>query len=224
MFITKLNKYYIKFQIYLSKHLEILKKEYFSQFFLVILFNVVLIVGQFVYLALRYKYLNASVPFWYSMPWGDYQLDYRRNLFLIPIISTAIFITGMLMTVFMRRFLIRYLSQVLTATVTFSNIALTYSLFRIIRIASIPYPSAINPLYLQLALPFVAGFVLVFFLAPKFIEFARKRGIVTNPNLHDHPGMVLTKPSARGGGAVFVLGFIIVSLLFVPFSKELLGI
>ena len=129
MFIAKVNKYFIKFRIYLSKHLEILQREYFSQFFIAIVFNIVLIASQFIYLSLRYQYLNTSVPFWYSMPWGDYQLDYRRNLYLIPIISTAIFIGGMLMTSIMRRFLIRYLSQVLTATVTFSNIALTTPLF-----------------------------------------------------------------------------------------------
>lgn len=151
-------------------------------------------------------------------------MDYKRNLFFIPIVSGCIMVAGSFLAFFSKKYFIRYLPEVISLVMSFSIIALTVSLYRIIMISSIPFPSILPPLYLQLLPPFIAGFGLVFLLAPSFISYAIAKGIVTNPFMHAHPGMILKEPSARGGGFVFTIGFIIMSLLFVPVSKETAGI
>ncbi|KKS20855.1 MAG: UDP-N-acetylmuramyl pentapeptide phosphotransferase/UDP-N-acetylglucosamine-1-phosphate transferase [candidate division WWE3 bacterium GW2011_GWC1_41_7] len=219
--ITRLIKrYYLTLPI----HLKDLKESYYSQFINILVINTGLVIGQLIYVYLRLPYLNENIPFWYSMPWGSGQLAPKSYLYLIPVLSVVIFLGGVFLTTLAKRFFIKYLPQMMALIVTVTNIMLTYSLLRIVFISSIPFPSLINPLHLQLFMPFIIAFVVVYFIAPYFIEFARDKGIVTNPSLHSHPAMVLLQPSTRGGGVVFTAGFLLASLFFVTLSKEILGI
>ncbi|HOS88581.1 MAG TPA: MraY family glycosyltransferase [bacterium] len=59
---------------------------------------------------------------------------------------------------------------------------------------------------------------------PNFIEFAKKKKLVTNPKVHNHPGMILQYPSARGGGFVYAVVFLFSAAIFVGFSKNLSGL
>lgn len=200
------------------------KPEYFSQSSLLVVLNIFLIVGQFLYLTLRYKYLNDAAPFWYSLPWGDPQLDYKRNLYLLPIISSMIFTGALVLNIVTRKYFARYLHETLMLIATFANAMITYSLVRIIFAASVPFPSLINPVIFQFAAPFLTSFVLALVLAPRFINFVREKGIITNPDEHAHPAMILKKPSARAAGVFFTMIFILVGLIFVQPSKEIWGI
>jgi UDP-GlcNAc:undecaprenyl-phosphate GlcNAc-1-phosphate transferase len=200
-----------------------LKHEYFAQFLELLIFNFLLLAFQFIYLFLRYRYLNESIPVWYSMPWGDLQLDYKRNILWIPIVSTGLVFTGISLIFLMRNLYARYLFQVITLVFTFANTALTYSLVRIMLIASSPFDFFISSRYVELIPPFIAAFAVVLVITPKFIQFAKDQGLVTNPGLHQHPAMILSKPSARGGGVVFTLGVILTAALFVPLTPKILG-
>ena len=77
---------------------------------------------------------------------------------------------------------------------------------------------------MDLALPFLTAFLIVYAITPKFINLMEDKEIVTDPSIHKHPGMALTKPSARGAGIVFALSFVATSLFFVPQSTPIAGI
>ncbi|EKE00231.1 MAG: undecaprenyl-phosphate alpha-N-acetylglucosaminyltransferase [uncultured bacterium] len=220
----KIFKIYKRSYWLLNKYLEELKRDYFTHFALLLLVNGFMTVFQLGYLILRYRYLSDHTPVWYTMPWGDLQLDYKRNLFAIPIISFLFLALGVILMTLMKKIYLRFVPQITTVIITFANIALTYSLVRIVFISSIPFPTLIGYNYFQLLLPFVTSFALVFMLAPRMIKMAEERGIVTDPSVHAHPGMLLTKPTARGGGLIFTIGFLIVGLIFAPLTKPILGI
>lgn len=186
--------------------------------------NIFLIVFQFVYIYLRYKYINVQVPFWFSKTWGDYEFAPKSYLYLIPAASALVLITGTVLEFLLRRYFIRYLRDLNSFFITLIIGLLTYSLLNIIFSASTPFPPLIKPLYFSLLVPFVVGFVGVSLVLHRFISWAKDNDLVTNPQLHNHPGMSLKKPSARGGGFVFSIVFLFLAIIFVGFSKELLGI
>ncbi|MFA6981886.1 MAG: MraY family glycosyltransferase, partial [Patescibacteria group bacterium] len=186
--------------------------------------NFLLILIQLVYLNLRFENLKNEVPIWYTMPWGTHQLGTKNDLFLILLMEVIITTLGIALIVFARKKYIRYGDTIIPSIVTLTNVMLSYSLFRIIQISLTGVKPLINPYYLELIIPFIASIGVANLIAPKFIEYAKEKGIVTDPSSHKHPAMILTKPSARGGGLVFVAALVITSLIFVGISKEMLGI
>lgn len=186
--------------------------------------NVLLIVFQFVYLFLRYKYLNDQIPFWYTKTWGDFQLALKNRIFLIPLISLFSLTGGWVFIVLLKKYYVRYVTELISIFVTTCNLLLTLSLVRIIYKSSAVFQPIITPVYAELILPFLFSFFLVVLIVPFFIEFAKKHNIVTNPALHNHPGMILSRPSARAGGSAFVVGFLVTAFLFIPFSPQYIGI
>lgn len=217
---------YIPFNIFAKtqKNIQIIRSKYSTAFIFFVVFNLLFVVFQCVYLALRYKYLNTLIPFWYTKPWGDLQLVPKDKIVFIPLFSILFFLTGMLLIQQIKKHYLRYSEEVLIIFVCISNFFLTSSLVKIINAASTPFLPIINPYYAQLILPFLASFLLVLVLTPKFIDYAKDRNLVTNPTIHDHPGMALSKPSARGGGVVFTVGLLLTALFFIPLSREFLGI
>lgn len=185
--------------------------------------NLALIFFQVIYLSLRYAFINTQVPFWFTKNWGDYQLVAKSMLFYFPLMSLCIVLVGILLLM-LNRYFIRYFTDVLFGFVFFCNAMLTFSLMRIIYVASKPFEPLINPLYVTILFPFAVAFLVVYFLLPFFIDFAHKQKIVTNPQLHQHPGMVLLKPSARGGGFFYALVFIALSLIFVGLNTRFNGL
>ncbi|HSX39601.1 MAG TPA: MraY family glycosyltransferase [Candidatus Saccharimonadales bacterium] len=186
--------------------------------------NIVTIVFQLLYLSFRYKYLNATVPFWFTKPWGDLQLVAKSHLFYIPITSILILLGGAFFIYFLKKYYVRYFNDLILIFICLCNLVLTYSLVRIIQISSTLFVPLIDPTYVGLAGPFLFSFLLVLLIAPIFIEFAKEHNIITNPAFHNHPGMILLRPSARGGGFVFTLGFLLAAFLFVPFTQQYVGI
>ncbi|RJR26924.1 undecaprenyl/decaprenyl-phosphate alpha-N-acetylglucosaminyl 1-phosphate transferase [candidate division WWE3 bacterium] len=189
-----------------------------------IFINGALILFQVLYIWLRYKYINTTIPFWYVLPWGDFQLASKDAIYLLPLTSAGILAAGLIISLLVNRFYIRYSSEIVGIFTTFSVFALTYSLVRIILISSVPFDPIINPTLLSLSVPFMIAFATAYFLIPLFIEYAKDKGLVTNPNLHMHPAMVLIKPSVRGAGFVYAIIFLALTLIFVGYSKNTAGI
>ena len=52
--------------------------------------NFLLIFGEAVIILLKFNFLPAKVPLFYSLPWGDEQLVPKVWLFLIPLLSLAL--------------------------------------------------------------------------------------------------------------------------------------
>ncbi|MEK7595300.1 MAG: MraY family glycosyltransferase [Patescibacteria group bacterium] len=186
--------------------------------------NVVLgLIGVW-YAWFRFVSINPLIPFWYTKPWGSYQLDQSAMIFLIPVaILSLTFSTIPFLNLLLRE---RNKDASIT-TLSFLSVAsffLFISEIRIIAKAS----SAFHPLLeggIKELFPLaIVSFALCFMLVPLVIKMAKSYGLVTDPNIHIHPGMILKKPSARAGGVAFYLAFILVALVAIPFNRETAGL
>src|SRR3989338_2331481 len=196
-----------------------LSVNYSEHFLQTVAVNLALVIFQFIYLFLRFKFLNSVIPLWYVMSWGTQQLSTKPHIFLIPVISFAILVLGTMLSVLSKKYHLRYGLELVLATMTASNFLLSYSLFKIINSSSIAFDPLLDPSVAKLVMPLLTSAVLVYLITPKFIEYAKERGTITDPSIHEHPGMILKKPSARGGGVIFSLVF----LKSFPGVRELRG-
>lgn len=187
------------------------------------IFNLSISILETIYLSFRLKYLNEQIPLWYTMPWGVLQLASRNKIFVIPATSFLILIVGLGFLTWIKNIFLRYGESFIIVFVTLCNLFLAYSLINIIGISSDPFPAFINPDFVRLAPSLVFSFVLVYFSAPWFLKIIKEKGIVTDPQVHKHPGMLLKRPSARGGGLVFTIGVVVSGIIFLDFSSVVLG-
>ncbi len=186
--------------------------------------NLTIIVVQFIYLNLRIEFLNDQIPLWYTKPWGKPQLADKTSIFLIPTVLATILVLGIIFSAYARKTYLRYGTNIIFFVITYTSVILSYSIFRIVSIASTPTRPILNPYFLELLVPFVTSVLLVYFVTPRFIELAKDKNLITDPAKHTHPGMVLKMPSARGGGAVFTTALLTVTPLFVEMTKEIVTI
>jgi len=210
-----------------KKNLQKIVQHTVAQFknrtFSLIFINLVIITSQLLYIFLRFKYLNPTIPFWFTKNWGNHWLTPKVDIYFIPLISAGIFLFGLLL-ILLNRFYIKYIYELIWSCVIFCNVFLSCALVNIIKSASVPFEPFINPLYVPLFIPFIIAFLFAYFILPYFIDYAHSKRLITNPQEHDHPAMILELPSARGGGFIFSLVFLIVSLFYVGISKEFLGL
>ncbi|MBI2414713.1 undecaprenyl/decaprenyl-phosphate alpha-N-acetylglucosaminyl 1-phosphate transferase [candidate division WWE3 bacterium] len=186
--------------------------------------NITILILTGLYIFLRFAYLNSLVPLWMSKSWGEAQLANKYNLYLLPVAQVGITFLAYIFANYAKKKHLRYGADMLVTIGTTCNVLLSYSVLKIIRVASTPYPPFINPTYIQLAFPMFVAFLVVLFIAPYLINFFKEYRIVTDPNLHKHPGMLLAKPSARGGGLIFTLGILLSSIFFVKFTPTVTGL
>ena len=180
--------------------------------------NVAVVVVEFLYVAVRVKYLNEQIPLWYSMPWGIYQLASRGKLFLVPVISLGIIAGSVVFAYLAKKRFLRYGEEFLYVFASLCNLLLAFAIYRTVQIAAVPFPPIINPGLVSLLPPMVFSALVVYAITPKLLAIFKERGIVTDPQIHKHPGMLLTKPAARGGGIVFTLGILISAVFFLRFT------
>ena len=211
----KLNKQIKKFGDYIGLKL---KNKTLSRFLICVFISAFTLL----YILFRYQYINSDIPFWYTKLWGDSQLAPKINIFLIPLMMFVISLIGVLF-VFLNKRYIQFFEDIVWMFVLSSNLVLAFSSFRIIQIASLPFKPIINPLYLGLVPYGVVSFLLIYLIMPYFIDYAQRKKLVTNPQIHSHPGMILQAPSARGGGFVYSIVFLLSAILFIGFPKEFSG-
>lgn len=216
-FKKKFRKFFIEILNELSRH----AKNKLVEFSVL---NGLMIAFQFFYILLRKSYLNPLIPLWYTRNWGDYQLASAKYIYVFPIISILILASGLFLIAFLNKYFVRYISEVITAITTFCIFFLTFQMLRIFNIATIPFEPFINPTYIKLLPYFLFSLFVAYFFLPNFISTMRNFGILTIPGVHAHPSMILRGPSARGGGVYFTILFIILSIIFIGFSKEFLGL
>jgi UDP-GlcNAc:undecaprenyl-phosphate/decaprenyl-phosphate GlcNAc-1-phosphate transferase len=186
--------------------------------------NLAIALLQLTYLNLRYEYLVDRVPLFYTFSWGQEQLAARADLFMIPALSIGISLLGLLFFYYLSARHYKFGPQLLFFIVLFTNSFLTYSLFRSIRIGLVTENPLISEELLGFLVPFLVALGTSSVLSFSYVKLMRKWGIVTDPALHDHPGMLLTRPSARGGGLFFALIFSVLVLIFVPLTPQIVGI
>lgn len=97
--------------------------------------NLALVIFQYLILALKFSQLPDQLPLYYSLSWGESQLTTSSQLFLLPIISTIVFITNH----FFASFLFsqdRLLSRLLIIFSLIVSVFIGYSLTKIIFLVS----------------------------------------------------------------------------------------
>jgi UDP-GlcNAc:undecaprenyl-phosphate GlcNAc-1-phosphate transferase len=73
-------------------------------------------------------------------------------------------------------------------------------------------------------LPWLTAAFIAFLATPFVIKFAKKIGIIDDPNKNKHPKVIHTYPTPRGGGISIFIALLIASIIFLPIDKQLIGI
>ncbi|MBI4091485.1 undecaprenyl/decaprenyl-phosphate alpha-N-acetylglucosaminyl 1-phosphate transferase [candidate division WWE3 bacterium] len=186
--------------------------------------NLGLVAVEFVYILLRKAYLAPYIPLWYTKPWGDYQLAPSNYIYLIPLTSVLLTAAALIILSILYASMNKEAIHTTLTLVTVSQVFLLLSEVRIVGKASLPFPPLIDPRISELIPILVTSFLLCAAVVPLVIRFAKKYDIVTDPRIHQHPGMILKKPSARAGAVAFYLAFLGASLIFVPFNRVYAGL
>ena len=186
--------------------------------------SLILIVFQAIYVALRLPFLTNEIPLWYSKPWGDLQIAPKNWLMIIPTITVFVSTVSLTLSYFSKKYYVRYGSTIWQTIPILCGGFLTYSMLRIIKNSSIPFPPLLNPTYLELIVPGLAALIMAYLITPRFINFMKDRGVVTDPSVHLHPAMVLRLPSVRGGGFIFATIFCVTVMLFTNVTLEVFTI
>lgn len=180
------------------------------------------------YMAIAYSYntLVDLVPLWYTKPWGEGILSTKLNLYMIPLVLTLFTSTSFIFSYFAKKFYFTYLSQILlTGGAIFNTVALLTILQIINTSSKIPLTIVSPSPQMQSLLGLlILGFLASYLLLPRFTIWASKRNLVTDPTKHSHPGMILTKPSARGGGFAFSVLLAIIALVLLEKTPLVIGI
>lgn len=188
-----------------------------------VLLNIFLILVEVLYIFSRYKYINSEIPFWFAKSWGDFQLSPKGHLYYLP--ATAFFLTVVAGSIrYVNRLYLRYFDEIVSYFVSIVNVFFFYSIYYIIQSASLPFPPFISAKFLTLVPPFTAAFFAIYVILPYFIDLAHWKRLVTDPGIHTHPAMLLREPSARGGGFVYAIIFLLLSILFLGIGKQFQGI
>lgn len=72
--------------------------------------------------------------------------------------------------------------------------------------------------------PALFTFLVSYLVTPVVIKLAKKLGIVDDPSKNNHPKVIHTKPTPRGGGIPVFIAILLASLLFIPLDKHIISI
>ncbi|EKE06339.1 MAG: Undecaprenyl-phosphate N-acetylglucosaminyl 1-phosphate transferase [uncultured bacterium] len=75
-----------------------------------------------------------------------------------------------------------------------------------------------------LLFPLLFSAVISYVITPVVIRYAKKLKIMDDPKKSDHPKIIHTVPTPRGGGIPIFLAILISSLVFIPIDKHLVAI
>lgn len=78
-----------------------------------------------------------------------------------------------------------------------------------------------NNIYL---LPWLTAAAISFVTTPLVIKLAASLGIIDDPKKSNHPKVIHTTPTPRGGGIPIFIALLITTFLFLPIDKHLIGI
>jgi UDP-GlcNAc:undecaprenyl-phosphate GlcNAc-1-phosphate transferase len=73
-------------------------------------------------------------------------------------------------------------------------------------------------------LPWMIATAISFAVTPLVIRFAGRLGIIDDPKKNNHPKVIHTTPTPRGGGIPIFLALLITTLIFLPVDKHVVGI
>lgn len=77
---------------------------------------------------------------------------------------------------------------------------------------------------MMFALPFLTAFLICAILTPIVRILALKYGLIDDPKAHNHPAIIHKKIIPRAGGLPVYLAVFICAILFIPITKQIIGI
>jgi len=72
--------------------------------------------------------------------------------------------------------------------------------------------------------PFIIAFILTTFITPISIIIIKKVGLLDDPRIHKHPGIIHKKPTPRGGGIPLFIGIVLTAIFFLPFTSPVIAL
>jgi UDP-GlcNAc:undecaprenyl-phosphate GlcNAc-1-phosphate transferase len=189
-----------------------------------LLINVLIITFQFFLILFFYPEIHEQIPFWYTKNWGLDILSQKNYIFFIPLLSFLITLASFIILKFSEKYS-QYLFFYVTAYfITISNLIITYSLTNIIKRTTFSNLFFLDYTGSELLNSLFIAFVISILITPYLIKIYEKYGLITDPKKHQHPGMLLKNPSARGGGLVFALSLTITSIITTKVNLQILVI
>ncbi len=72
--------------------------------------------------------------------------------------------------------------------------------------------------------PLFLSFVISYFITPMIIKYSKYLKIIDDPKKNKHPKVIHTVATPRGGGIPIIISILIVSIIYIPIDKHLIGI
>lgn len=188
-------------------------KKFNSKNLIFILVNLGIIAFQIFLIGFFYKEIHQDIPLWYTKNWGLEILSSKNNIIIIPIISFLVSLGSYLILRYSEKFYQYLFKEIIFYFTIISNLFLTYSLTNIIKRTTFSNLFFLDYVGSELLNSFFISFILTVVATPYFIKLFDKYGLVTDPKKHQHPGMLLKHPSARGGGLIFAFIFGLTTLI-----------
>ena len=72
--------------------------------------------------------------------------------------------------------------------------------------------------------PFFTALFITTILTFIAIPLSKKLGLIDDPKLHKHPGIIHSKPIPRGGGIPLFFGSFLTSIIFIAFNQTMIAV
>lgn len=201
--------------------------------YLTLVLSLSLILASLIFLILKLPLLPPKVPLFQSLVWGPKRLAPQNSLFILPFLSFLILLLNLSLaeTLFHRRENLG--GNIFLALSLFVIPLLSLALFRIVNLVTPPTP-LIDPTWVdqklkllhldRLGLPFLLALAISLLTTPIIIKLAWRFKIIDDPKTHRHPAILHQKPVPRAGVVPVFLGILAAALIFLPLSKQVIGI
>lgn len=186
--------------------------------------NILIIAFQVFIILFFYPEIHNQIPLWYTKNWGLGILSDKFYIILLPIISILLTAGSYFILKISEKFYQYLFFEITSYFVTISNLIVTYSLTNIIKKTTFSNLFFLDYIGSELLNSFFISLVVSLAITPYMIKIYEKYGLITDPKKHQHPGMLLKSPSARGGGFIFALSFSLTALITTKINNQILAI
>ena len=182
-----------------------------------------LIAFSFFYITFYYNKLPSQIPLWYSLVWGAARLSVKQYIYIIPIISTLIFLISFFYSYVYLKANIKEVARFISTLSFISVLFLTLSSIAIVN-NTVTTVFVLGSTFWGYFLPFLCSLIISFVSTRFVIKYAYRLKIIEYPKLRKEPQGVLSTPTPRGGAIPFFIAFAITTLIFLYSSQKAVGL
>jgi len=172
-----------------------------------LLINILITVFQFFLILFFFPEIHKEIPLWYTKNWGLEVLSDKSYIVIIPLVSIFISTLSFVILKVAEKYYQYLFKEIIYYFITILNLVLTFSLANIIKKTTFSNLFFLDYVGSELLNSFFLSLIVALVITPYFIKIYEKYGLVTDPKKHQHPGMLLKNPSARGGGLSTAFAF-----------------